>query len=211
MHEPDRKLRLLGWSLHGLGLAVALAIAGLGYALAMRPEHREAAACRAQVEELNARLLDAERVRAEHRDLGRAAAEADRKAALLDQQVPREPSEAEFLSQASNAATAAGLEIRDYRPGVVRTRENHSELEIQLACAGPYQGLCEFLDRLASLPRLSRVLHIEVSAAEDGAYPVTMSLAVYFNLTDRGTGFQPVAEPQTTSAASPAAPLPEAR
>ena len=80
------------------------------------------------------------------------------------------------------AAAQAGLQIRDYRPGVVATRPTHSQMEIQLSCQGTYRSLCEFLDRLAALPRLTRVEKMEITAAGPESQPTTLSLIVYFRL-----------------------------
>ncbi len=185
-HDPDRKLRILGLALHGLGLAIALAVLGLGYAAALRPMGEDIADCGLRIDALESLLRVAPKVLAEHEALRRELEVLRAKTEALEKRVPREPAEAEFLSQLSGAAAEVGLTIRDYRPGVVRTREDHSCLEIQLACTGSFRSLCGFLDRMASMPRLSRVTQIEVtSAAEPDAYPMTMSLAVFFDLNDR--------------------------
>jgi Tfp pilus assembly protein PilO len=182
-HDPDRKLRILGKALHGAGLAVALAVVGLGYALAHRPMDRDADDCQSRIATLQTLLADSAKVRAEHAALRRALDETTAKTLALEKRVPRDPAEAEFLSQLSGAAEESGLVIRDYRPGVVRKRENHSCLEIQLACTGSFRAICRFLDRMASLPRLSQVTQIEMaSAGEAKTYPVTMSVVVFFDL-----------------------------
>ena len=181
--DPNQNLQILGRSLHAAGLAVALLILGLGYAFVLRPLEADRAASAARKEDLGHSLADAANVRGEHRRLSAAAAEMERKVAELSGRVPQGPSEAEFLSELSVAAAQAGLKVRDYRPGVIRAQGTCSQLEIQLSCIGSYPGLCGFLERLAALPRLSRVVQLDVAAAPDpGQYPASLSLVVFFNL-----------------------------
>jgi Tfp pilus assembly protein PilO len=96
--------------------------------------------------------------------------------------VPEEPLEAEFLSQAAAAAAQVGLKIRDYRPGVVSARENCSQMEIQLSCAGQYASLCRFLERLASLDRLWRITHAEIAAAGPEGCTINTTMVIFFGL-----------------------------
>jgi len=173
---------MLGVGLHGLGLAIVLGAAGIGYALALRPLDATIHGLDGRSVELQAALENAPAVRAEHERLRRALVAMEAGGAGLEKRVPDEPLEAEFLSQAAHAASQAGLQIGDYRPGVVRTSGHCSQMEIQLSCQGPYRSICDFLDRLAALPRLSQVERLEITAAGPEGYPVTLWLLVYFRL-----------------------------
>jgi Tfp pilus assembly protein PilO len=174
---------VLGVALHGAGLAIVLAAAAMGYALVLRPLDAMIETLDQRSLKLQAVLDDAPAARAKHDELRRALAAAEAAAASLDKRVPAEPFEAEFLSQTAQAATQAGLRIGDYRPGVVRTGPHCSQMEIQLSCQGPYRSICDFLDRLAALPRLNQVEKLEINAAGPEGYPVTLWLVVYFRLT----------------------------
>lgn len=182
-HGPSQKPAMLGVALHGLGLVIVLAAGGVGYALVLRPLDDRIEELDGRTLQLQAALENAPTVRAEHERLRRAVAAMEAATADLEKRVPDEPSEAEFLSQAAQAASQAGLQIGDYRPGVVRAGQRCSHMEIQLSCQGPYRSICDFLDRLAALPRLSQVEKLEITAAGPGGYPVTLCLVVYFRLT----------------------------
>jgi Tfp pilus assembly protein PilO len=173
---------MLGLGLHGLGLSIVLATAGLGYALVMRPLERG-------IEELNGRafqlqtcLQQAPKVRADHQRLRDAMAAAEAKAADLQTRVPDEPFEAEFLGQLAEAARQTSFQIGDYRPGVVRSGQRCSQLQIQLTCQGTYRSICNFLDRVAALPRITQVEKLDITAAGPDGHPVTLWLVVYFRL-----------------------------
>jgi len=179
---PSQKLAMLGVALHGLGLAIVLSATGIGFALVLRPLDAKIGELDGRGIELQAALENAPAVRAEHERLRRALAATEAAAAGLEKRVPDEPLEAEFLSQAAHAASQAGLQISDYRPGAVRTTRQCSLMEIQLTCQGPYRSLCDFLDRLAALPRLSQVERMEITAAGPEGNPVILWLSVYFRL-----------------------------
>ena len=115
-----------------------------------------------------------------------AAAEAG--AADLQKRVPDEPSEAEFLAQLVQAANQTGFRINDYHPGVVRSGERCSQLQVQLSCQGTYRSICDFLDRLAALPRITQVEKLDVTAAGPDGHPVTLWLVVYFRLSQAPDG-----------------------
>lgn len=185
LDDPKTRIRALGAVLHAAGAAVLLLMAGLTYAFAVRPLDGEVADRRERAEELAAQFEKGPDVRRDHAHLLAALAGVKDKARQLEQRVPTEPLEAEFLSQIGGAAGGAGLQLRDYKPGMVRIDENHSRLEIELAGVGSYCTLCAFLDRLAALPRLSRVTRLDVASDAAGAYPITLSLIVYFNLQDK--------------------------
>lgn len=179
----QRNLKLFGAALHAAGLAAVLAIAGTGYALAIRPMEGWKADCDARSNDLAERLKDADALRNEHARLTRLAEEVQQKAEALARCVPEEPLEAEFLSQVTAAAQASGLKLGDYRPGVIATQAGRSQLEIQLSCEGPYRGICAFLDRLASMERLSRVVQLDLAAAEPEGCSAQLTLTIFFKLT----------------------------
>lgn len=191
-HDPVRKLKVLGACLHAAGLVTLLAIAGVGYLLVLRPLRAETADRHARAAMLENRLQDSDVLRAEHRRLTLAVAEREQKNRAVARRVPNEPLEAEFLAQAAALAGQAGLKLGDFRPGVVRVREGHSQMEIQLSCLGPYRSLCKFLDRLAGLDRLSRVAQMEVNAGASADCPATVTLVIFFRLTK-----PPEARPRT--------------
>ncbi len=182
-HDPDKRLKLLGMALHGLGLAVTLLGAGLAYAFVAHPLWQDIGLNRDRVADLQKLLDNAPQIRAQHAATQNTLGALQKDIEQLQRRIPPEPAEAEFLSQLTSAAGAAGLAIRDFRPGVVRQAADHWRLEVQLACAGSYQALCIFLDRVASLPRLARVNHLEIaSSRQPGGYPITLSMTVFFKL-----------------------------
>lgn len=183
-HDLARRSTMLGWCLHGAGLAAVLAAATLAYGLVLRPLERRTGDWEDRIARLEERLKGIDAFRAEQSRLSQRVAELDQKSAALSRRVPGEPMEAEFLSQVAGVAVQAGVKLGHYRPGLIRVGEGHSQMEIQLSCAGPYRGLCQFLDRLAAMERLSRVVQMEVGSGGAEGCPATITLVVFFRLTE---------------------------
>ncbi len=180
LSDPARKLRVLNWSLHGVGALVACAIALVAETAGFRPLDAEVAACARRTAELRAAIGDGEGLRAEHAQFRRELAAARVQSAKLIERIPDQPQEADFLAQLSELAENAGLKIRDYRPGVIRPYASYATMEVNLVCAGEYESLCTFLDGLSALPRHCTVIGLEIdSACEAACHSMELSLELY--------------------------------
>ena len=102
----------------------------------------------------------------------------------LRARVPADAREAEFLEQVTEVAREVGLHIHDYRPGTVTTLGEYSRMEIGLSCAGNYNGICDFMYRLATLPRLANVTKLDILVpAPEEMYTLNMTLVIYFGVS----------------------------
>jgi Tfp pilus assembly protein PilO len=178
--DPNHKLRVLSWSMNGLGAAVACAIVLAAELAGYRPLDAQLAASSRQTGELEAVLRDGDNIRTEHARLEKELAAARVQSAELIQRIPDQPQEADFLAQLSQLADGSSLKIRDYRPGVITPKTSYATMRVDLICEGDYASLCKFLDGLAGLPRHSTLVHIEVdSAPQKDLYWVELSLELY--------------------------------
>lgn len=198
--DPERRLKILGRWFHAVGLGVTFATVVGVYALVFHPLGQQTAEIESQAEAVEGLLAGAEQVQEEHRRLSQSVSAMESVAATIAQRIPAEPNEAEFLAQLTEAAAQAGLQIKDYRPGQLRTRPTHSQIEIQLSCAGPYAALCRFLERVSRLPRLARVVRMEISAAEAASTAATIHLVIYCRLTRAKATGEPPSAPASSSA-----------
>jgi type IV pilus assembly protein PilO len=181
-HDIDRKLTTLGWCLHGAAFAIALLVAVSIYGLVLRPLKQNTESAERRVETLEASLAEADALQAEYERLSQQVANCNRRAARLARRVPTEPQEAEFLSELQAAASRAGLQIRNYHPGVSSQRDGHSQLEIQLTCVAKYPNVCRFLERLGNMDRLSRITQMEINGGGADGYPIALTMSVFFDL-----------------------------
>ena len=184
--DPNRKLRVLSWSLHGLGALIACAIGLAAEMVGYRPLDAEVAGCARQTAELQGAIRDGERLRAEHARLRRDLASAREQSADLIERIPDQPQEADFLAQLSQLADDSGLKIQDYRPGVITPRSSYATMKVDVICAGDYESICTFLDGLAELPRHCTVVRFEIDSASQGElYSVELSQELYIATVDQ--------------------------
>lgn len=162
--DPDRKLKVLWWWLHGLGALVVIAIALFAEFAVFRPIDDRTATNLHEARQLQTFLRDKDKVRAEHARLAKELAVARGQAATLQARIPDEPREAEFLAQASRLADQVGLQIQDYRPSAISSQQSYSTVRVDLTCRGGYASICSFLDQLSKLPRHSTVTHLRIDA-----------------------------------------------
>jgi Tfp pilus assembly protein PilO len=184
MHTSNRaaKLTLLNWTLHGAGALVMLSGLAAVHSTVFTSLDQQTAACATRTDHLKRLLQNAGRIRSEHHRLTNLKSEADARGQAILQRIPDEAQEAEFLSQLSELAQRANLNILDYRPGTPVEGENYWEMEVQLACRASYASLCAFLDGLHQLPRFTNLSRLDVVSDQESSYAVTMSVMLYFGL-----------------------------
>ncbi|MDB5340631.1 MAG: hypothetical protein JWN70_6250 [Planctomycetaceae bacterium] len=108
-------------------------------------------------------------------------ATAKQAASALATRIPVAPHESDFLHQVSKVAQETGLEIADYHPGTVDTYDNHCEMEVKFTAKGEYPALCRFLDKTSDLPRLCRLVHLQVTTRQvDPGLDVDMAFKIHF-------------------------------
>lgn len=180
-NDPNRKLTMLNWWLHGLGATVVLVVALLTWAVACRPINNGIVAGAYRVGQLDKLLKTRPRQKALYERLGKQLTEAREQAEMLNDRVPEEPQEAVFLAQVSKLANDVGLSIQDYRPGAIKRDDSHSTMRVDLICRGRYSAICKFLDGLPTLPRHSTVVRLQITSEGDQAeYSADVSLELYF-------------------------------
>jgi len=179
--SPTTRLKMLGWLLHGAGLAILLAAAFAQYYLVYLPLARKEEACAARIVVVDRLLDDSEEIRVSHSRFKNSLSKVRHRADALRERIPDRPCETEFLEQMNEAANEVGLDVRDYRRGEVVVEDTHSHLDVHVSCAGSYQQICGFFDRLAGLPRMSTVEKATItSESAVGGYPVDLTLRLYY-------------------------------
>ena len=124
-----------------------------------------------------------------HRELSNSLIDLQRSARDVHNRIPDEPLEAAFLRDITEIAQEVALNIVDYRRGKTSESPTHSKVEIGLKCQGSYKSICEFLDRVAGLSRLSRVQQMTVYT-QDGAelYLFDITLLLFYGLKQADSG-----------------------
>jgi Tfp pilus assembly protein PilO len=181
LREPNHILKKLGRELNVAGaLITAVMVAAIAW-LHWGPLSRDMDESAERLATLQALLEDESRVRGEHAELRQQLDKATIEEAAILKRIPRNPQEAEFLAQLSQAAGNVGLQITDYRPGMINAGKLCSKQRVELACAGNYQAICTLLDRLQELPRYSTVIRLEIGpGALPEHYSAKLCLELYY-------------------------------
>lgn len=185
----DRRLKVLGWLLHGGGLA-SLLIGGAIYHFVITgllTHHTKQNGIR--IAELEEQLTSSRDVRSQQQSLSDTLRELEQRAETIRQRIPDQSHEAEFLNQVAQAAQARGLTIQNYTRGDVTVTATHSQLDIRLVGAGDYASICGFLEELTRLPRVATVQQLNVTVPEaSDIYPLEMLVTLYFGAREVSSG-----------------------
>ncbi len=182
--RTEQKLSKWAWSLHLGGLLIAAAGCGLMLKAVVIPLTQENADVVSQEQDLR-KVLDLEStVIRENQRLNKVLDEADQKIQSLLDRIPNVARESDFLGQITTLAKDVGVEIIDYHPGTISEKEEYHEMSLSMTSQGSYEGVCNFLNRLHSLPRLSRANKLSILPVADGlTYSLDMTLTIYFSPT----------------------------
>lgn len=182
LSDPDRRLRVLGWWLHGLGAMATAALVWLAAALVFGPLGERTAARVAERDELDGVIGRGAAIRAEHARLAEELAAARERESMLQTRIPDAPRETDFLAQVTRLGEEVGLEIIDYRPGAPVSGASYCVVQVDLVCRGGYAEVCRFLAELPTLPRQSTVSRLQIDDDASTKLSVKISLLLYFGV-----------------------------
>jgi Tfp pilus assembly protein PilO len=179
---PEQRLRLTSWLAHAAGLLVVFALVGIGYTLLIKPQNREWSSIRGQRSQLEALVRRGPAIKREFALLHRQRVEVNQRIQSASARIPAGPQEVDFLTQIKTVASQTGTSLDDYRPGVIVADTPVSRMEIGISVSGSYPNLCRFLEQIARLERLNRVVQFEVLGGKDAdECLVRMMLWIYFD------------------------------
>lgn len=80
--------------------------------------------------------------------------------------LPDERDAGDLLRRVQTLATQSNLQILNFRPQAITTREMHADWPISLQLEGSYHNLGLFLDRVSKFPRIINISNLAMSAKE---------------------------------------------
>ncbi|MEQ9406121.1 MAG: type 4a pilus biogenesis protein PilO [Fuerstiella sp.] len=181
LNQAERKLATWSWMFHACGAVITVAVLCTTVLLLLRPMENRVVQLRHRATELSAALAKEDAVKAEHQQLTARRLEADDKIEKLLDRIPNVPRESDFLGQITTLAAEVGLSIIDYRPGTATEGKGYQQMTLTLSSDGSYESVCRFLNRIDQLPRLTRVLTLDITPlADDTGCKMLMTLTIYF-------------------------------
>ena len=179
-HQRD-KIEIYDYWLNGALGAVTLVAFGIAYLIVMYPFQAMSQTVRTEIKESQGLIDKALEVTRSHQAFTAEFEEAKRAAQQLSTRIPATPRESDFLSQICQLANETGLEVADYHPGGIETLENHHEMEVKINARGEYPALCRFLKQVDEVPRLCRLVQMQVATNEKSSgLDIDFVFRIYF-------------------------------
>jgi Tfp pilus assembly protein PilO len=187
-HLLTSETRRFGRLLHYLGLLAVVVLAATGYSLFHSPILEDISNAEERINELTLSVENAARIHEQHEKVSRLLAAVKERIANVQKRVPHEPSAGDFLKEVTQIAAEENLAVRDFQPGKPQARDGYTQMEVTLIGRGSYASVCTFFDRLARLPRLSKLQNLTLNAGGNATeYPMTVTLVIYYSLRAQST------------------------
>src|SRR4051812_41982182 len=178
----DDETRRFGRLLHYAGVLATVVCATAGYSLLHAPAVREITETSARIDELLLSVRNGPVMREQHRIVSAKLREVTARIADVQRRVPRDADGSEFLNEVNQLAKGK-LAIKDFTPDKPEIKSGYAEMQVTLRGQGSFGSICNFVDQLTKLTRLSKIKDLTLSAGEDPAgYPMTATLVIYFSL-----------------------------
>jgi Tfp pilus assembly protein PilO len=177
----ENSISTLGWVLHGAGLACVAATLGAYGWFVIRPLVDHEQLCQQRIAQLEHLLDKTPKVRQENRAFRAELASLRHSVEETQRRLPRELGEREFVEEVRQVAARSGIEVGEYQMGLVTELESYSQAELSFQCKGSYASICQFLDEIDHLPRITEISNLQIESADNfHSYPVQVTFVLYF-------------------------------
>jgi Tfp pilus assembly protein PilO len=164
----------------GFAAALVLGLCGAYFGIYC-PIHAETARLQASSQELQQLIDNTSHISQTKKELEDDLAAKRAAAEKLLERIPTAARESDFLAQVCQLAHANEMEVADYHPGAVHELENHHEMEVKISARGEFSALCRFLRQADDMPRLCRLVHMDVGSTLDSErLEATLTYRIYF-------------------------------
>ena len=184
-----------GRRMFGVAFLAGLAIVPIAaYFLVFAPRNEEIAGARREITVKQARLAGLRELTARIGDLGREIESRRSELAQLDERLPASEGLDGLLKEITRIAQRADLSVRTVKGEKPVAAGPAMEVPLTLALEGDFAGLYDFLIAVESLPRITRIEGLKVTALAgdarakdrleregDGLVRAELTLAVYFS------------------------------
>jgi type IV pilus assembly protein PilO len=122
-------------------------------------------------------------------DLNRKIAELQQAITFFESKLPQEKEVDKILKEVWQMAEANSLQTKTIKTLKSERNANYSEQPIQMSLGGDFNGFYAFLLQLEKLPRITRVMQMDLQkiSGRDGEMTAQMTLSIFFE-PDTGGG-----------------------
>jgi Tfp pilus assembly protein PilO len=193
MQVIDEETRRFGRLLHYAGVLATVVCATVGYSFLHAPAVRGISETTSRIDELLQSVRNGPVMREQHRAVSEKLREVTTRIANVRRRVPRDAEAGSFLKEVTQLASAGQLAIKDVHNEKPETKAGYAEMQVTLKGQGSFGSICNFVDQLTKLTRLSKIKDLTVSVGDNATeYPMTATLVIYFGL--RGNDEKPAQE-----------------
>jgi Tfp pilus assembly protein PilO len=167
--------------MHGAGLlCVASVVAAYGW-FVIKPLVEHERLCQQRIAQLETLLAKTPKVRQENRAFHAELASLRHTVEETQRRLPTELREREFVAQVRQVAAKSGMEVSDYQMGLTTELESYSQAEVTFQCKGSYASICQFLDEIDHLARITEISNLQIESADNfHSYPIQVTFVLYF-------------------------------
>jgi Tfp pilus assembly protein PilO len=176
--------RRFGFFVHFAGGLLVLSSLGAAFALQYAPTKSATKNANTGIGEIEQALRKAPVVHREYTRLSGDLHQMEERLAKIRRRVPRQAGESEFLETLARTAKDDGMVISNLSTSPPRQLSGYSQRDLTIVGTASYPSLCRFVDRISGFPRLAKIVGLEVQADASGKeeYPVTITVAIYYDL-----------------------------
>jgi type IV pilus assembly protein PilO len=159
------------WQKLAAGLLALVAVAGVGYFIAVLPVGSRVATLRGQRDIQQRELGRLRALAVEITRVRREAADVERQLENAKEKLPTEREIPTLYRTLSDAAVQAGLAVALFRPRGPRVHDFYNEIPISVVAEGGYHEVGDFIGRVATLPRATMISELKLTGAGSEASP----------------------------------------
>jgi type IV pilus assembly protein PilO len=181
----------------GAFVAVSAAFLALFYYSQAVPLQKEINQRRTKLDALRTDVRRAQAVARQLPEFQKQVRDLERRLESLRPVLPEQKEYGELLRRINALALQSSLQIENFTPRPITTRQLHAEWPIALELNGTYHNLGLFFDRLSKFPRIINISDLSIRARdkpEPGSTITARCTATTFVLLEASAGTQPPAE-----------------
>jgi type IV pilus assembly protein PilO len=166
-----------------LFFVVLLAVPLASFFLVFRPQNREIARAKLEIDHKQAMLEKLKQATGQSADLARANQEIRQSIDAIQARLPTTKEMDEVLRQVSGLASKSGLKVPHFRKSDKSQAAGMAvEQPIDVEITGDFDGFYNFLLDLEQLPRITRIPDLEITRSEqsDGEMKAKFTLSIYY-------------------------------
>lgn len=181
--ERVRQLAQIGWLTHFVCVVPLLLGGALYYFAFLAPLSAKEGQLEERITTISTLLESVEDIQAKLDQATRNLDQQQQRTAQVRERIPDQPCEEEYLRSVSEAAMESGVVKLDFKLGGKTLGATFSQIDVSLECEGSYESICRFLDRLEQIPRVARVMSLELTSdSAKTLYPLTLDIRLYYGV-----------------------------